>query len=357
MAHVDCPRKPYVTAHTLQRARISGWVARLGNGRVTNPVFGRLRIGESPWQEFPIVVEQPGVVKALEGAFDVRDARGFSMYIDLPPLTAPLPLELEFSDGAVVASAGRFEIAPEPDLGLLDTFTADPEPMRRLALEHLRGRGLEFGAFHSPLRVSSSCRMEYADHYLTEELVELFPEIARDYGDCIVHVDHRIDINRSDLSELAPHEFDFFVINGVMEHLANPIRFLENVARIMRPGASLFIAVPDRDYAFDSRRELTTFDHLWQEHLDGVLEPSDEHLVDYLEGLAMPIPDDPAEREALFESHRAHTYHVHVWDEGSFDAFVNAANERLSLRLERVGWCGPREGEGNIIAVLRKLPA
>jgi SAM-dependent methyltransferase len=264
-------------------------------------------------------------------------------------------VEVEFDVDGLVAHAGAFELSPDADLGLLETFSAVPPPMVQLAHEHLRGRGLEFGALHSPLGVDESCSMTYADHFLNEELYEVFPEIEELYRDRMVDVTVRVDLNESDLSELEAEGFDFFVANGVMEHLANPLLFLANVTRIMRPGALLYIAVPDRDYAFDSRREVTSFEHLWNEYERGVTDVDDDHVVDYVTGVGIPIPDEPDARAAFFEEQRRHTIHVHVWDEGSFAEFLRLANERVPLGVEQVGGCGPREGEGNLIAVLRKV--
>jgi hypothetical protein len=171
----------------------------------------------------------------------------------------------------------------------------------------------------------------------------------------MVDVTVRVDLNQSDLSDLEAEGYDFFVANGVMEHLANPLMFLANVTRIMRPGAMLFVAVPDRDYAFDSRRALTSFEHLWDEYQRGVTEVDDGHIADYVAGVGIPVPDDPVARAELFDQQRRHTVHAHVWDEGSFREFLDRANERVPLGVEVVGWSGPREGEGNLIAVLRKV--
>ena len=351
---MERPTKRVVTAHTLQRARVSGWIGLRAPVANARKVIVRIKLGDGPWEEHPAVDDRPDVVAALAEAQGFVAARGFMRYVDLPPIDQPLALQLEFEVDGQLAHSGMYEVSPDADLGLLDTFTAAPPPMGQLARAHLRGRGLEFGALHSPLAVDPSCEMTYADHYLNEELYEIFPEIEQDYRDQMVQVDLRVDLNSSDLSDLESHGFDFFVANGVMEHLANPLAFLANVARIMRPGAMLYIAVPDRDYAFDSRRAVTSFEHLWDEYERAVTDVSDDHFVDYLGGVGVHIPDDPVAREALLDEHRRHTIHVHVWDEGSFAEFLRLAIERVPLGLELVDGCGPREGEGNLIAVLRK---
>jgi len=85
-----------------------------------------------------------------------------------------------------------------------------------------------------------------------------------------------------------------------------------------------------------------------------VTDVDDDHILDYVTGVGTPIPEDAIDRAAFFEEQRRHTIHVHVWDEGSFREFIDQGNEQVPLGVELVGWSGPREGEGNLIAVLRK---
>ncbi|MFN8026215.1 MAG: class I SAM-dependent methyltransferase [Acidimicrobiia bacterium] len=317
----------------------------------------RIRVGAGKVRKYPVVADRPDVVEALRGIYGIEAARGFHLYLDLDelePFTEPIPLRMEVVVDGAVARLDGFELSPFADLDLLETFSAVPQVMVDFAREHLHGRGLEFGALHSPLQVGPDCEMTYADHFLNEELYEVFPEIEEHVRDQMVDVELKVDLNTSDLTELVARDFDFFVANGVMEHLANPTQFLANVARVMRPGATLYVAVPDRNYAFDSRREITPFEHHWRDYECGVTEVEDDHIVDYLVGVGKEIPDDPEARAELIEEFRRHTVHAHVWDEESFAAFLRTADERVPLGLDLVAFAGPREAEGNIIAVLRK---
>jgi SAM-dependent methyltransferase len=342
-------------AHTLQKARVSGWVA-LRNPSFDGPVLMRCKLADEPWIDFELTDDRPDVVAALGQSHGIVAARGGARYLDLPQTGVALPVRIRFEAVGAAADAGTYALSAEPDLELLETFAAQPRAMVDLSTEHLRGHGLEFGALHLPLAVHPSCTVEYADQTTDDELRALFPEIVETYGDRIVRVDHCIDLNRDDLSALAPIGFDFFIANGVLEHLANPIGFLARVARIMRPGAILFLSIPDRDYAFDTRRALTPFAHLWAEYEAGTSEVSDEHLVEYLEGrFGFSTQNDPLARQAMFVEHRRHTIHVHVWDDRSFSEFLDRVNAHVPLDLEFVARCGPVAGEGNIVTVLRKL--
>jgi len=56
-------------------------------------------------------------------------------------------------------------------------------------------------------------------------------------------LDIRNALFSSDLFQ--PHEFDLVLIRNVLEHIPDPARFMTDVARTMKPGAAVAIAVPD----------------------------------------------------------------------------------------------------------------
>lgn len=53
--------------------------------------------------------------------------------------------------------------------------------------------------------------------------------------------------------------FDYVVASHVLEHLPNPIAFLQDCAALLRPGGRLALALPDHRFCFDHARPLTTF--------------------------------------------------------------------------------------------------
>ena len=71
-------------------------------------------------------------------------------------------------------------------------------------------------------------------------------------------------------------------------------------------------------------------------------------------GVGVAIADDPEARDAVCGAPPTHDPCARV-GRGSFAEFLRLANERVPLGLELVDGCGPREGEGNLIAVLRKV--
>jgi SAM-dependent methyltransferase len=350
LAMVDRPVDFDVVGHTGKVARFGGWVGSSVDGPYTVRAFVD---GREPIEQ-PIDLPCPGVIERFPRP-GMAQVRGFSLFIDLPPLEEPLGVSLELTDGRHAVRTQPYRIMPDNNLMSLDTYIGDTPAHRRLSLAHLRGRGLEFGALHSPVPVDPSCAMQYADKLTKAESFELFYDMREEWGAQMVEVDHVVDLDRDDLGVLAEHDFDFFVAAGVIEHLVNPLRFLENLHRVMKPGARFLLSAPDRDFTWDVGRELTTNEHLYDEYVRGEVELSEEHLIEYIQAIPhFPWTEEEPHRSNLLTFHRDRTIHVHVWDEASFDDFLRFANERLGLTFEVVERASSREGIGNVVYVLRK---
>jgi len=84
-------------------------------------------------------------------------------------------------------------------------------------------------------------------------------EAARLYG---------IPVLSTDIAEFVPvREYDLACLCGVLEHLAEPGRVLEAVARRLRPDGLLFVAVPDADQ-FSKGERIEPFQEFALEHIN-----------------------------------------------------------------------------------------
>jgi SAM-dependent methyltransferase len=353
LAVLDLPATTDVRSHTHQVARFSGWIGSSRTGDLRVRVFVRGR----EWVELPAREERSDVAQALQATQPIEHMGGFDFYVDLPPaLVAPLPIELELSDGTATVRTPTLWINPTVDISLLDTHVAHSATLQRLAQRLLRGRGLEFGALHLPLEVDRARTvMSYADRHRKQDALALFGELQAGYADSLVEVDHVVNLDRDDLSALEPHGFDFFIANGVIEHLVNPLRFLHHLHRIMKPGARFFLAAPDRDFTFDTRRSVTPLEHLLAEYEADETTLSDAHIEEAL--LAVDpdaLPDDPAARRTLLEHHRTRSVHAHVWDQRSFDELLDVARQHLGIGLRILAREPSRKSGGNCVYVLEK---
>jgi len=200
--------------------------------------------------------------------------------------------------------------------------------LRRKGYALVKGSGLEIGAFEHPARLSRHCRVEYADVLTREDALRLFPEIK---PSSLRRPDHILDIDKGGLDVFAPASMDFVIACHVIEHVANPGRFVEELVRLLRPGGLLVIAAPDRDFTFDRLRPLTPLATLHRYFLEGRPPVGPEDYRDIVEFISPELLAGPEETvHAALERHYQRREHLSVWTDVTFRDFLIAA----------FGWCG-----------------
>jgi len=202
---------------------------------------------------------------------------------------------------------------------------------RQVGCARLKGTGLEIGARHEPTELPDRCTVAYFDVIDTATAKQLFPEIdpAR-----LMPVDFVGDIDQDGLNLFRDGQFDFVIINHVLEHIANPIKALRDVFRIVRTGGNVVMAIPDKDYTFDRPRALTSLEHLWEDFSNDVRENSDEHYLDFLQAAGAHVFKEPPESlPGHIEWVRRRREHAHVWDSASFRTFLDASFSRLGIEV------------------------
>lgn len=215
----------------------------------------------------------------------------------------------------------------------------NPLTHRLPAYRQLTGSGLEIGALHEPAHVPTGATMKYFDAITEAQAAVLFPEID---ASLFVHVDFVGDLDRDGLAQFPDGTFDFVIINHVLEHVANPIRTIEEVFRIVRPGGFAVIGIPDKRYTFDRERANTTAEHLWSDYEGRVDRNSDEHYLDFLRNVAPHVFREPPENLAHhLERSRNRREHAHVWTSATFRELLDSvvSRRRIGVRClyESVG--------------------
>lgn len=218
----------------------------------------------------------------------------------------------------------------------------------------LDGNGLEIGAFHQPAPLPQRCVVSYCDAVSREEAVKLFPELKFDE---LVPVQHIVDLDRDGLSAFADNSYDFIVLNHVIEHVANPIKVLAELFRVVKPQGLVVISAPDKNYTFDKTRDLTSFEHLLEEYRQGISQVTDEHYLDFLRGVHPEVfqQDEEKLRQAL-ESVKNRREHAHVWDSATFEDFLHKAFDVLEIRAEKRFEHGGQENGFEYFSVWEKNP-
>lgn len=200
---------------------------------------------------------------------------------------------------------------------------------RYRAYKLLDGHGLEIGALHQPAWVPGRCRVEYCDAISKAEAVKIFAEIPAEQ---IVNPGIISDLDKDGLSAVMDESYDFVIFNHVIEHVANPVRVVEELFRVVRPGGLVVLSAPDKNYTYDVERDLTPFAHLEDEYRAGVSEVSDEHYLDFIRGVHPEMLGENNENVAQAIAYaRDRREHVHVWDSVSFKDFLKKSFALLAV--------------------------
>ncbi len=124
--------------------------------------------------------------------------------------------------------------------------------------------------------------------------------------------------NATDLAAITDASYDFLLASHILEHVANPLRALQEFHRVVRPNGSLLIAVPNQLHSFDHRRPLTTFAHLEADLAANTGESDMTHLEEILalHDLEMDKPAGSPEefRARCLRNREARCMHHHVFD-------------------------------------------
>ncbi len=130
------------------------------------------------------------------------------------------------------------------------------------------GRGLEVGPSFSPfVRKSSGADVCVVDHLSTEALREKYAGHGVD-ADGIESVD--IVWNGGSLADACRERgpFDYVIASHVLEHIADPLRFLADCELMLAPGGVVSLVLPDHRLCFDYFRPPTTIGQWVDARLD-----------------------------------------------------------------------------------------
>jgi len=121
-----------------------------------------------------------------------------------------------------------------------------------------------------------------------------------------------------DLSSIGDETYDFVLACHVLEHVANPLRAVQEWKRVLVPGGGLLVMVPDRRRSFDHKRPVTSFEHIDADFQANTTEDDLTHLDEILAlhdfNLDRGAGSPQEFRERCLQNSHFRAMHHHVFD-------------------------------------------
>ena len=93
---------------------------------------------------------------------------------------------------------------------------------------------------------------------------------------------YQIISDGSNLAQIPDGKYDFILSCHSIEHIANPIKALDEWKRVIKKDGYLLIIVPHKDNTFDHNRPITTLDHLVKDFKENTGEDDSSHYEEVL---------------------------------------------------------------------------
>lgn len=175
----------------------------------------------------------------------------------------------------VLDSNGVSEVSPTLQLVRHDLACIDVTNMR----------GLEIGPLAAPRVRKSQGDVFYVDHTDAEGLRRKYAtnSVLKNCLDQIVDIDCVIGDGQGiheAVADQAP--FDYVIASHLIEHIPDPVTWLSDIARVMRPKGILSLIIPDKRFTFDINRRTTEIGDLVDAYLRRLRKPSFTQAYDFI---------------------------------------------------------------------------
>lgn len=144
-----------------------------------------------------------------------------------------------------------------------------------------------------------------------------------------------------DLSLIEKGYYDFVLSCNNIEHIANPMKALEQWLSVLKQGGVIVIVAPRKEANFDHKREIVKYEHLMNDFQNATKEDDLTHLNEILalHDLKLDRPAGTAEqfRERSLKNNNNRCLHHHVFDLSVLKKIFEYFNLSiiLSIKLER----------------------
>lgn len=122
----------------------------------------------------------------------------------------------------------------------------------------------------------------------------------------------------TDLSVIKNNEYDFLLSCHCLEHVANPLKALNEWKRIIKINGYLVLVLPHKDKTFDHNRPVTSLNHIIKDYENDIDEKDETHFDEImrLHDLALEFPQFSHDelKMRLKKNYENRCAHHHVFD-------------------------------------------
>ncbi|MEI8129847.1 MAG: methyltransferase domain-containing protein [bacterium] len=86
----------------------------------------------------------------------------------------------------------------------------------------------------------------------------------------------------TDLKVIKSNTYDFLISSNCLEHVANPLKALDEWVRVIKPEGYLLLVLPKKESNFDRKRPYTDFKHILTDYEGNIAEDDLTHLDEIL---------------------------------------------------------------------------
>lgn len=137
-------------------------------------------------------------------------------------------------------------------------------------------------------------------------------------------------MDATNLSGIDSNKYDFLISSNCLEHIANPIKAINEWGRIVKPGGQLLILVPNNKFGLDKNRKITKFNHILNDFQENIGEDDLTHLDEVLENHNLKEDIEAFDFEYFkkrsIDNFKHRTIHHHVFDINSIKDLFSYLN-------------------------------
>lgn len=96
-------------------------------------------------------------------------------------------------------------------------------------------------------------------------------------------VGYQYIMDAANLDQIASETYSFLISSHVLEHIANPLKALQEWLRVLKTDGYLILVIPHKEGTFDHKRPTTSLEHLIKDFQENIGEDDLTHLTEILD--------------------------------------------------------------------------